>query len=106
MTYLKKPVHRVAPQPLSSFYGPDSGKRIVVSLTPGNGSDVADLITLRPERTRRGETIAVVDVYRYAMACRLNHSNLEKARERKAAKDRQRKERQLRSEIKQLNTAR
>jgi hypothetical protein len=103
MTTLRKPVHRVAPQPLSAFYGPDSGKRIVVSLTPGNGGDVADLITLRPERTRRAEVIAVVDVYRYAMACRLNRGNLEKARAKKAAKIESWRRAKLARDIRKVN---
>jgi len=36
--------------------------------------------------TRRAETIAVVDVYRYALRCRVNRTVLEKAREKKSRK--------------------
>lgn len=38
------------------------------------------------ERTRRSETIDLVDVYRFAMRCRVGRGQLEKARERKAKK--------------------
>lgn len=86
MTSLKKAVHRVANKPLSGMFGSDRDKRIVVSLIPGNGKDVDDLIELRPERTRRAEVIAVCDVYLYALKCRVNRGQLEKARQKKVQK--------------------
>lgn len=86
MTTLKTTVRRVANKPLSGLFGADKAKRIVVSLIPGNGQDTDDLIELRPERTRRGELIAVNDVYLFALKCRVNRGQLEKAREKKIKK--------------------
>lgn len=71
---------------LSGSYGPDRGKRIVVTLVPGNGDSVPDVIELRPEGTRRLERMAIVDVYRAALRGRVNLELLTKARERKERK--------------------
>lgn len=85
------------------MFGADRGKRIVITLIPGNGKTgaecVPDLIELRPERTRRPETVAALDVYMWAMKCRLNRGQLEKAREKKAKKDAARKTRALDREV-------
>lgn len=90
MTTLKTTVRRVTNKPLSSLFGSDKAKRIVVSLVPGNGQDVDDLIQLRPERTQRSEAVTVTDVYLYALRCRVNREQLERARERKEKKKAQR----------------
>src|SRR5512135_3097545 len=83
MTPLRKPVLRITDTRLPCAFGPDRGRRIVVTLKPNpNG----DLLTLRPERTRRGETGTLEDVYRFLMRCRVNRELLEKARKRKEAK--------------------
>mgnify|MGYP003349341810 CR=1 FL=1 len=66
MTTLAKPVRRVTRDTLDGSHGPDRGKRIVVTLLPG------DVIELRPERTRRGETISLADVYAYALRSRVH----------------------------------
>lgn len=80
MTSLTKPVTRKSDAALDGSFGPDRNKRIVVTLHPGG------LIELRPERTRRAEKMHLVDVYRYALRCRVNRGQLEKARERKEKK--------------------
>jgi hypothetical protein len=91
VTALTKPVTRKADVALDGSFGPDRDKRIVVTIHPGG------LLTLRPERTRRAETIALLDVYRFAIRCRVGRGQLEKARaakERKALRlARQRQER-------------
>lgn len=86
MTHLKKKLSRVGQRPLGFGFGSDRDKRIVVSLLPGNGNDVDDMIELRPERTRRTETLRVSDIYRYAIQCRLNRTLMEKLRAKKALK--------------------
>lgn len=86
MTELTKPLKRVTRSKLDGSYGLDRNRRIVVSLIPGDGDQIHDLIELRPERTRRSERIAVVDVYRYAIRCRANLAFLEKARRAKERK--------------------
>ena len=77
-------VKRLTLGTLDGSFGPDRGKRIVVSFVPGDGRGIPDTLTLRPLRTRRAEIVAVVDVYRFAMRCRVNMTVLEKAREKKA----------------------
>lgn len=99
MTALNKPVRRVSASTVAK-YGPDCGKRIVVTLVPGNGAGTPDIIELRPERTRRAETVALIDVYHYAMKCRVNAAQLAKARDKKAKKDQQKKDRAWAREIK------
>lgn len=90
MTKLKKPVSRLTATHLDGSFGPDRNKRIVVSIIPGDGKSIPDLLELRPERTRRAERITVADVYRYAMRCRVNLTVLEKARARKIKRQEQR----------------
>lgn len=99
MTTLKKPVKRVTNVPLGGFFGPDRHRRIVVTLIPGNGKDVPDLIEMRPEGTRRPEKLAVIDVYRMAIRSRVNAGVLEKARAKKAKKDERRARAKMMREI-------
>lgn len=99
MTHLHKKISRVGQAPLGFGFGSDRGKRIVVSLLPGNGHDVDDMIELRPERTRRAETLRVSDIYRYAIECRVNRAQLEKARAKKAEKDAIRKHAKMLREV-------
>ena len=80
MTPLNKPVRRMSRGTLSCCFGPDSNRKLIVSLEPG------DLLTLKPSRTRRAETISLFDVYRLALQFRVNRAQLEKAREKKAKK--------------------
>jgi hypothetical protein len=90
MTPLKKTLHRATQAELTPAFGPDSGRRLVVTLHPGKGNDVKDLLELRPLGTRRSETVALIDVYAWALRCRVNREVLEHARERKEAKKAQR----------------
>lgn len=86
MTALTKPVRRVTATRLGSGHGCDRGRRIVATIRPGNGDDIPDLIELRPERTRRGESIALEDVYTYILKCRVNARRMERLRQIKAKK--------------------
>jgi len=76
----RKVTRRVTQAQLDGSFGPDRNKRIVVTLHPDGR------LELRPERTRRSESIHILDAYRYAMQCRVNAVVREKARERKAKK--------------------
>lgn len=95
MTTLRKPVSRVTNTPLDGSFGRDRNRRVVVKIIPGNGHNVPDLIELRPQGTRRPETVAIVDVYAFAMRRRVNSECLTKARERKARKQVQREQRSI-----------
>ncbi len=86
MTALNKPLARVSNSRLDGSYGPDRNKRLIVTLIPGDGDKVPDLIKLKPFKTRRAESIALADVYRYALRCRVNLQVLSRARDRKARK--------------------
>lgn len=86
MTTLSKPVRRVTSATLDGSFGPDRNRKVIITLVPGNGRDIPDTIQLRPQRTRRAETIAVMDVYRFALRARVNLLTLAKARERKSKK--------------------
>jgi len=80
MTLLSRTISRKSSVALDGTFGKVRHRRVVITLHP-NG-----LILLRPERTRRAETIHLLDVYRYAMRCRVSKQLLEKAREWKAKK--------------------
>ena len=79
-------VKRVTRSALDGAFGPDSGKRVVLTFVPGDGKAIKDLLYLRPLRTRRSESIAVIDVYRFALRSRVNAEVLAKARARKERK--------------------
>lgn len=66
---VSSPVKRVSVEPLDGSFGPDRGRRIVVAFVPG-WPGIADRLELRPLGTRRPESLAVVDLYRYALRCR------------------------------------
>lgn len=61
-TKLTKNVARQTHFPLAGNWGPDKGRRLVVTLKPGT-DQVPDLLELRPEGTRHPATVALVDVY-------------------------------------------
>lgn len=103
MTSLKKPVRRVSNSRLDCFFGADRNKRIVVTLIPGNGTDVDDTIELRPERTQRPEYLKVSSAYRLAMMNRLNGTRLEQARAKKARQAAAKVEAKRKREIRALN---
>ncbi len=93
MTTLNKPVRRVTTDELPANAGADRHRRIVITLLPGNGKDVPDMIELRPARTRRSRSAALTDVWNYLVRCEVNAKRLEKARAVKAKKDEARKRR-------------
>lgn len=95
MTTLKKPVTRVSNTPLGGGFGCDKKRRIVITIIPGNGGDVRDTFALKPERCRSGRTeyVAVEEVYRFAIQCRVNKAQLVRAREIKAKKADKRRDR-------------
>lgn len=95
-------VKRITLGKLDGSFGPDKNKRIVLTFIPGDGDKVPDLLTLRPLRTQRSETIAVLDIYRYAMRCRVNLAVLDKARKSKAAQALKREARQIKATEKRL----
>lgn len=95
-------VTRLTAGALDGQFGPDRNKRVVLTFIPGDGDKVADVLTLRPIRTRRAETIAVLDVYRYALRCRVNLSVLEKARSRKKSLALKREARQIKAQERRL----
>ena len=74
MTPLTKPVRRKTNSVLGYDFGPDRGHAIILTVHPDGR------LELRPERTRRAETIHLLDVYRFAIRCRVNRGQLEKAR--------------------------
>jgi len=93
-TPLKRRVTRVSQSTLDGCFGSDRGRRIVITLIPGTGA-TPDLIELRPHGTRRPERLATMDVYRYAIRCRVGREQLEKARAKKARMEAARQTRAL-----------
>lgn len=84
----------VTRQALGAAFGPDRARKLVISYAPEK-----DLLVLRPAGTTRAEVIALADVYRYAVRCRVGRALLEKARERKAKRaERLARQRQERAE--------
>lgn len=75
------PVKARTRKPLGHGYGSDWHKRLIVSLDNG------DLITLRPERTARPVAILATDLYALLLRKAAQLAQLEKARERKAARE-------------------
>ena len=98
MTMLKKALRRIGNKPLSSSFLRDRSRRLVVSLIPGNGADVDDVVTVRPERSRSEEALVqfnLADLYRMGLWNRANGRQLAKARERKARIAQRRESRKL-----------
>ncbi len=96
MTTLTKPVTRKTGQPFF-HHGPDRDRRFVLTLGPN------DMITMRPLRHPKGGPaeicVNLVDVYTWALRCRVNCERLEKARATKAKQDAARKTRRLEREL-------
>jgi len=105
MTILKKKVARVTRKPLGHSFGPDHKRPLVCAFIPGNGVDVHDLLELRPHGTRRPELVALQDVYRFAIRCRVNRELLEHARTKKAAKAAARERRAIARADKKISNA-
>lgn len=80
MTSFRKPVKRVTESEIGHSFGCDWDRKLVVTLNAG------DLISIRPQGTRREVSILAVDVYRYILRCEANKALLEKARMRKESK--------------------
>jgi len=76
----ESPACAVTRDTLGHGFGPDSDKRLVVTLALG------DLITCRPARTKRVLSIKASDLWHYLNRCAANLRTLELARERKARK--------------------
>lgn len=78
----ESPVRAVTVEELGGAFGADKRRRLIVSLEAG------DVIAFRPEGTtsKRKITLRAADAYRFAIQCRANLVNLEKARAKKARK--------------------
>lgn len=88
MTPIKsQPLLRRATETLGHAFGPDKDRELVVGLRVLSGED---FVELRPRGTRRVERVRLIDVYRYAIRCRVSRELLEKARARKEKKAAQR----------------
>lgn len=104
MTALTKPVRRIARETLGAQFGPDRNRRLVITIVPGDGDKVPDMLLLKPLGTgsKRTERIAVIDCYRLAMRARVNLAVLEKARSTKAAQALKREARQIKATERRL----
>jgi hypothetical protein len=63
-----------------SRFGPDSERRLVVSLEAG------DLVCVRPERTKREYKVVAKDLFFWLLRAEANRLNLERARDVKSRK--------------------
>lgn len=88
MTKLTKPVRRVANDELGGAYGSDKRRRLVVTIIPGNGGTVQDIIQLKPEGRREtaAKSALLVDIWSYLLRCEANKSKMEKLRAKLAKK--------------------
>lgn len=74
------PARAVTREVLGSKFGPDSERRLIVSLEAG------DLLSLRPLGTRRAYHITARDLFWHVLRCEAAAMNLAKAREAKERK--------------------
>lgn len=87
------PAKAVTHNPAGFGFGPDSKRKLVVSLEAG------DLVVVRPLRTARTYRIEARDLFRYLLQLEANRLNLERARDIKARKaERLAAQRQARAE--------
>ena len=77
-------VWRITREALDGCFGRDRGRRLVVGMVG------VDQLVFRPQGTRQEVRLNVVDAYRIAIQRMANIAALERARERKAAKQRSR----------------
>jgi len=82
-------VKRVTRSELDGSFGRDRGRKLVVSLEAG------DRLVLRPAGTRQAVDAPMADIYRWMIWRRASRAQLEKARERKLVRQRQREARRL-----------
>ena len=90
MTSLDKPsrsVTRLTVEELGGHHGKDKHRKLVCTLAFG------DVLIIRPQGTQRPKTIALTDVYSYAIRCEVNKAHMEKLREKKAKKQEARQRR-------------
>lgn len=99
MTTLSKPVRRVTNSRLSHAHGRDRNRRIIVTLIPGNGDSVPDLIQLKLARLRKTRAIALEDLWVYLIKCEVNQKKMAKLRERKAKIQQKQQQRRWKAEL-------
>ncbi len=80
MTELESSVMRRTLRELGGAHGQFKGRRLIITLERG------DVITIRPEGTRRTETLSLFDVYEMAVVGRANREHREKALHKKLKK--------------------
>lgn len=73
-------VRRAIDLRLDGSFGPNAGKRLVVTLHQDGRLD------LRPERSRRTITVVLCDVYRFGVRAQAEKARRERVAKRKAAK--------------------
>lgn len=94
------PAKAVTRNPCGFGFGPDSKRKLVVSLEAG------DLVVVRPLRTARVYRIEARDLFHVLLRAEANRLNLERARDRKARKaERLARARQERAEKRLFNTS-
>ncbi len=98
MTKLNKPISRVTQHVLGGGFGIDKNRRLVITIIPSHGEKKGATFKLKPEKCRdgRAEYIAVEDVYRYAIMCRVTNERMAKLREIKKRKEDAAKDREAR----------
>lgn len=95
-TNLTKPVSRksaVAP----FNYGPDRGRRIVVTIFPGGAQP--DRIELRLERLRNGIGMNLDDLYKTLVLMKANNARMAILREKKVKKEAAKRDQQWKREV-------
>lgn len=102
MTALTKAISRKT-SARASTYGRDAARRIVVKLMPGPSGQ--DMIELRPERTRRGRTMLLADLWSLMLRHEANRAWSEKALARKKAKAERKAARAAQTETRRLARA-
>ena len=82
MTPIDKKTTRITARVYEGRYADARGRKLVVSLLPG------DMILIRPARTQRAEYVRISDVYDMALRSRVLSERMQKinAKKRRAAK--------------------
>jgi hypothetical protein len=89
-------VRRITKHNLDGSFCADRGRKLVVCLADG------DIIRLKPEGTRKSTSASLSDVYRWMIQAQANRINMERLRNRKAAKDARRLRQKIAREEKRL----
>jgi hypothetical protein len=91
----ESPVRAATVESLDGSFGPDRGRRLIVSL------EGKELIVIRPFGTRRKSIATAKDVFRWMLQCEANKRLADRMREKKSAKaTRLAAQRQARAEAK------